>query len=57
MIFCLDKRVHFTCDYVIEMGPGAGDEGGEVVAMGTPVEMMDKDTSTGRALRKFVFCQ
>lgn len=58
-IIVVEHNLHlvWSCDYVIEMGPGAGDEGGEVVAMGTPVEMMDKDTSTGRALRKFVFCQ
>lgn len=32
-------RVVRACDWVIDMGPGAGDQGGQVVAQGTPVEV------------------
>lgn len=31
-----DMRVVASSDWIIDMGPGAGDEGGEVVAAGTP---------------------
>ncbi len=33
-----DMRVVAGSDWVIDMGPGAGDEGGRVVACGTPAE-------------------
>lgn len=35
----LDMRIIVAADYVIDMGPGAGDGGGQVVAAGTPVEV------------------
>jgi excinuclease ABC subunit A len=34
-----DMRVVAGSDYVIDIGPGAGDEGGRVVAAGTPAEV------------------
>src|SRR5262249_48665783 len=41
-----------SADWVIDLGPGAGDEGGEIVAQGTPEEVADCDAShTGKALR------
>ncbi|MCZ6795742.1 MAG: excinuclease ABC subunit UvrA [Planctomycetota bacterium] len=42
-----------TADYVVDLGPGAGDEGGEVVALGSPEEVMKVAAShTGVALRE-----
>jgi excinuclease ABC subunit A len=42
-----------TADYIIDLGPEGGDAGGQVVATGTPEEMMAVKTShTGRYLRK-----
>ncbi len=35
----LDMRVIAASDYVIDLGPGAGDSGGTVIATGTPVEV------------------
>ena len=35
-----DMRVVAAADYVLDMGPGAGDEGGRVVAQGTPAEVV-----------------
>ncbi|MDE1963342.1 MAG: excinuclease ABC subunit UvrA [Xanthomonadaceae bacterium] len=32
-----DRRVIRACDWMIDLGPGAGDEGGRIVAQGTPV--------------------
>jgi excinuclease ABC subunit A len=34
-----DMRVAAGSDWIIDMGPGAGDEGGRVVAAGTPDEV------------------
>ena len=34
-----DMRVVAASDHVIDVGPGAGDEGGRIVASGTPVEV------------------
>ncbi len=35
-----DLRVIAGSDWVIDLGPGAGDEGGRIVAVGTPEEML-----------------
>jgi excinuclease ABC subunit A len=40
-----------AADYLIDLGPGAGDAGGQVVATGTPEEVArNKDSATGRIL-------
>jgi excinuclease ABC subunit A len=42
-----------TADYVIDLGPEGGDAGGQVVAVGTPEEIMQVEAShTGRYLRE-----
>ena len=42
-----------TADYIIDIGPGGGTAGGEVVFTGTPIEMMEHaDTITAKYLRK-----
>ncbi|MGB4704559.1 MAG: excinuclease ABC subunit UvrA [Candidatus Saccharicenans sp.] len=44
------------CDYVIDLGPEGGEEGGEVVAAGTPEEVARVDKShTGRYLRQVLY--
>jgi excinuclease ABC subunit A len=41
-----------SADWVIDLGPGAGDEGGRIVAAGTPEDIAACDASyTGRFLR------
>lgn len=40
-----------ACDYLIEMGPKAGKEGGKIIAEGPPVSFMTKDTPTAKALK------
>jgi excinuclease ABC subunit A len=40
-----------ACDYLVDIGPGAGIHGGEVVAAGTPEEVMNNENSiTGKYL-------
>jgi excinuclease ABC subunit A len=40
-----------AADHLIDMGPGAGAAGGQVVAQGSPEEVMKTDTITARWLR------
>ena len=40
-----DRDVILAADHVIDMGPGAGKEGGRVVATGTPGEIMQNQAS------------
>ncbi|MBN1856062.1 MAG: excinuclease ABC subunit UvrA [Dehalococcoidia bacterium] len=41
-----------NADWVIDLGPGAGDDGGYVVATGTPEQLVEHDVSvTGRYLK------
>jgi excinuclease ABC subunit A len=43
-------EVMACADWVIDLGPGAGDDGGRVVAQGTPEDVARTDTLTGRVL-------
>jgi excinuclease ABC subunit A len=46
-----DEETILEADHVIDMGPGAGAHGGEIVAQGTPREILDVPASlTGRYL-------
>ena len=41
-----------NADWIIDLGPEGGEQGGEVVATGTPQEMTKKDTYTGKYLKE-----
>ncbi len=46
-----DTDTMLSADYLIDIGPGAGEHGGEVIAAGTPEEVMkNKDSLTGKYL-------
>ncbi len=45
-----DMSVAAGADFVVEMGPGAGANGGEIIAHGTPSQVSTADTPTGRTL-------
>jgi excinuclease ABC subunit A len=46
-----DADMILACDHIVDMGPGAGTQGGEIVFQGTPVEILQSDDSlTGRYL-------
>ncbi|WP_206832120.1 excinuclease ABC subunit UvrA [Alicyclobacillus fructus] len=52
-----DEDTMLAADHIIDMGPGAGIHGGEVVAQGTPAEIMENPVSlTGQYLsgRRFI---
>ncbi|MGX1262912.1 excinuclease ABC subunit A [Rossellomorea marisflavi] len=52
-----DEDTMMAADYLIDIGPGAGAHGGEVISAGTPQEVMDDEKSlTGQYLsgKKFI---
>lgn len=52
-----DEDTMMAADYIIDIGPGAGAHGGEVIAAGTPAEIIENDNSlTGQYLagKKFI---
>ncbi len=47
-----DTDTMLAADYLVDVGPGAGEAGGEIVACGTPEEVMNNENSlTGRYLK------
>ena len=46
-----DRGIIERCDRVVEMGPGAGPHGGNILFSGTPAEVAATDTATGKAWR------
>ena len=44
-----------TADYIIDLGPEGGDEGGQIVATGTPEQVAKVEKSyTGQYLKKYL---
>ena len=44
-----------TADYIIDLGPEGGDNGGEIVAVGTPEQICKNERSyTGKFLKKYL---
>ena len=44
-----------TADYIIDLGPEGGDNGGQVVAVGSPEQIVKNDRSyTGKFLKKYI---
>jgi len=44
-----------TADYIIDLGPEGGDNGGEIIATGTPEQIIRNDRSyTGKFLKKYL---
>lgn len=44
-----------TCDHIIDLGPEGGDKGGQVIALGTPEQIVKNEKSyTGKFLKKYI---
>jgi excinuclease ABC subunit A len=53
-----DMRVIAGSDWVIDMGPGAGEDGGRIIAAGTPAQLMqNRDSKTSTYLANFFSTQ
>lgn len=55
-VICVEHNIDFIarCDHVLDLGPGAGPEGGGVVASGSPRELAEvEDSVTGEFLAEF----
>lgn len=49
-----DKDMILQADYVIDIGPGAGKNGGEIVSTGTPKELAESNTVTAQYLNETI---
>jgi len=48
-----DEETIMSADHVVDIGPGAGEHGGKVIAEGTPLEIMENpDSITGKYLSR-----
>lgn len=45
-----DKEIMENADYIVDVGPGAGINGGEIMFQGSPTEMLKTDTLTANYL-------
>ncbi len=45
-----DKEMILAADYIVDMGPAAGKHGGEIVATGTPTEILKTNSLTAQYL-------
>lgn len=45
-----DKEIMLESDYIIDIGPRAGEHGGRIVAYGTPEEFLKKNSTTAQYL-------
>ncbi len=43
-----------ACDWLVELGPGGGPDGGRIIASGTPEKLAERDTPTGTCLKELV---
>ncbi len=46
-----DKEMMMSADHLIDIGPGAGEHGGRIVAQGDPHQLAQGDSTTARYLR------
>jgi excinuclease ABC subunit A len=46
-----DKEMILSADHIVDLGPYAGKHGGEVIACGSPEELMKSDTLTAKYLK------
>lgn len=55
-VIIIEHNLHFIAasDWVIELGPGGGKDGGQILYEGVPVDLLKADTATSKWLKKEV---
>jgi len=55
-VFVVEHHTHLlsACDWLVELGPGGGPDGGRVIAEGTPEAVAAAGTETGRYLSELL---
>ena len=56
-VFVIEHNINFirNADWIIDLGPGGGNEGGKIVAEGTPESVAKNESSfTGQYLREII---
>lgn len=56
-VLVIEHNMHVVkcADFVIDMGPDAGERGGQIIATGTPEEIaLNPDSYTGRFLKRYI---
>ncbi len=55
-VYVVEHHMHLlaACDWLVELGPGAGPEGGRIVAEGTPEALAAGTTASARYLREIL---
>jgi excinuclease ABC subunit A len=53
-VWVIEHHTHLlaACDYLLELGPGGGPQGGQLIATGTPEQVAGMDTPTAPYLRE-----
>jgi len=53
-VLVVEHHPHFlaACDWLVELGPGGGPEGGQVIATGNPHDIAQGNTPTAPYLRE-----
>ncbi|MEJ2740206.1 MAG: hypothetical protein P8105_10355 [Dehalococcoidia bacterium] len=53
-VIVIEHHLHMlaSCDWLIELGPGGGTNGGHVIASGTPREVASLNTPTSRYIQE-----
>ena len=46
-----DRDIILSADHIVDMGPGAGNNGGHIIAEGSPSQVMQQDSLTSEYLR------
>jgi excinuclease ABC subunit A len=49
-VWVIEHHIHLlaSCDWLIELGPGGGPDGGQVIASGPPEELAQRESPTGK---------
>ncbi len=55
-VVVIEHNMHMlkSMDYLIDLGPGGGEDGGKVVAFGQPEEVSKEDCETGKYLKEYL---